>query len=619
MNLPSDDLEIRAQAANRQGNKTYIRLNRWWHILKFYRTSQILRRTLGLLKQIVTGKRYSIPNLTDHKSLEIRTTNSAAFDQLAKIKRSACNFDSDSTVQNLQSGKIQLLNRTESIAKLSDQSLLWQFQFHYHEYLLALDSDHIGLVEKQIVDWLERFPMEDRAGHQSAWHPYSISRRIPVWISLMSSLPLSDELKNRMLNSCSEQTEFLSANLEWDLRGNHLIENIRAICLAGCFFKSGDHWLAKTKQVLSSQISEQILAWGEHFETCPMYHCQVLANFLEMMLVSRDVDSEIFRILTTPSDRMLGFLELIVHPDGEIPLLGDSCFGEAPSVQSVFDLAMANGLEPGSIDAEDCPYWIHRKGNQFLIFDRGQSSASWLPAHGHCDLLGIEASVDSSRIIVDSGLYNYDDDSMRAYCRSSFAHNVVMVDESNQHDTWSKFRMGRRGQVVRTDRGHDNGFDWASGFHDGFRHLGIAETGRLIAVRSGEYWMCVDTIARTTRTTHGFLHLAPESTLSRLENWRYRLTVDEQVFDVSFFGVLEVKIVKGWYCSGFGKREPTTTLEYVLDPNVIQAGGWLFRFQSPRPESKCSVEVVPIDSSTLEIQVNDPSGDFQKLRWNINK
>ena len=67
-----------------------------------------------------------------------------------------------------------------------------------------------------------------------------------------------------------------------------------------------------------------------------------------------------------------------------------------------------------------------------------------IPAHSHADIFSYELSYKGKRFIVDSGNYNYANDEMRKYCRSTAAHNTVTIDGKDQADMWSTFRVARR-------------------------------------------------------------------------------------------------------------------------------------------------------------------------------
>jgi len=530
--------------------------------------------------------------------------------------------------QQLLDGEIEVLNDMRALdwrmetAKNSTNakknSLLWQFQLHYHEYLLPLaessntradgnqyDAAQLKLIEQTIGSWIDQNSIDSSAAHIAAWHPYCISRRLPVWFCLLAVEPLDTGVRQRMQQSAHLQAAFLSRNLEWDLRGNHLLENIRALTLAACYFDTSESkaWLEQVREILAGQIEEQVLQTGEHFERCPMYHCQILGNFLEMMIACQPVDQSLHAQLKTISERMLKFLEEIVHPDGEIPLLGDSCFGEAPSVECIWELADAASLDPAPAVASDSiqttkgpgsaasrvgDYWIYRDQSNFLIFDRGNAGADNLPAHAHCDLLTMESSIGGVRWLVDSGTYNYEDDPMRWYCRSSLAHNVVSTGDQNQFDIWSKFRQGYRGWTSEINEGNIGDFCWATGSHNAFRRFGIPKVSRLIGIQSNQFWYCIDRLetrstsngSTPTKTASGFLHFGPEVKLSNHADQSWQLEFGKKRFDLNFFQCANVQAVESWYCPEFGKRIANSAIEYRFE-NGATTAGWLLTPAKP--------------------------------------
>ena len=109
-----------------------------------------------------------------------------------------------------------------------------------------------------------------------------------------------------------------------------------------------------------------------------------------------------------------------------------------------------------------------------------------MPAHAHADLLTFEASFGGRRLFVDSGVFNYEDDAMRRYCRSSAAHNVLQIDGHDQCDMWSRFRMGYRGWPTGLECGQTHGFHWARAAHNAYRRLGVPKLGRWLACRGSE-------------------------------------------------------------------------------------------------------------------------------------
>ena len=84
----------------------------------------------------------------------------------------------------------------------------------------------------------------------------------------------------------------------------------------------------------------------------------------------------------------------------------------------------------------------------FLIVDAGPVCPDYLPAHAHADMLNYELVIRGRRVIVDSGVYEYQAGAWRDYFRSTRAHNTVEINRENQSEVWSSFRVARRARPL---------------------------------------------------------------------------------------------------------------------------------------------------------------------------
>jgi uncharacterized heparinase superfamily protein len=130
-------------------------------------------------------------------------------------------------------------------------------------------------------------------------------------------------------------------------------------------------------------------------------------------------------------------------------------------------------------------------------------------------MFSFELALGGRRVIVDSGTYDYVPSEMRAYCRSTAAHNTVTINGQDQAEFWAAFRVGRRGHPhdVRMASTSD-GFE-LSGWHDGYRHL----PGRPVHRRrfhwhdAGSLVIHDEIIASQPVTAVARLHLHPDCRL----------------------------------------------------------------------------------------------------------
>ena len=633
---PVEDIASLVQAAN-QRSSLPSKLSRAANILRYYRTSQVLQRALRSVFPARTSAHNALP---PEETFSLRDGAKQKMRDLAATRSPRTTKSLRTLSSDLSQGKFTLLEESCELGMPIDwqgqqaahPSHLWRFQLHYQEYLLDLASgiateggekvQNWPVIWRIVTDWIRNNPAQPA---EDAWHPYCISRRLPVWAQLITLQEPPEGLREEFLQSFAHQAEVLSKTLEFDLGGNHLLENLTALALAGAFLEGprSDQWLELATHHLQKQLPPQVLPHGEHFERAPMYHCQVLGNLLQVAHAAVGVREDLANLCGETASEMYGFLQAILHPDGEIPLFGDSCWGEAHSVDEIKSLASLRGFSPQGQRTQGAspatvvgPYWTWREAEDTLVFDTGPAGASTLPAHAHCDLLGFEASIAGQRWFVDSGLFDYNEGLMRDYCRSSAAHNGVTVGHQNCCDVWSRFRMGRRGRPTRFEHGQQGGFSWCQASHDGYRHVGIPEISRLMVLHTGGLWTCLEHEARNPDSPLiGRLHLAPEVELQQLGSQQLVLTNGGIQRWLTVTAGVKLGLAKGWYCERFGRRTRTQVITYrPAETNSPRATfGWSL---SPSAETGAAVTIVDPLKGLAEIAIEGSSEMFRRQIFN---
>ena len=384
------------------------------------------------------------------------------------------------------SGELQFHSRRESVGfppawNRTDLPRSWLYHLHFHEFLWRLTFEH---ARETARDWIVCHP---RAPYRVGWEPYPTSLRIVAWCTYFfgrqRSRTAADRAFRTMLwRSIREQAQHLARNLEWHLLGNHLLENAAALAVAGSCFDDDDAraWFRKGCALLRRELPEQILPDGGHVERSPMYQCRVLHVLL--VLLATGVP-EIRALVLPRLASVARALTSLTHPDGGIALLNDSAFGiypdpgrltreagVAPAGSGVFALAVSGY------------YGARTREGHYVVCDAGPVGPDYQPGHGHADLLSFELSLCGARIVVDSGISSYEAERMRAYCRSTRAHNTVEIDGRDQVELWGagRFRVGRRCRprdVTWGGRQRNGAFE-LSARHDGYRVLSGRPTHR---------------------------------------------------------------------------------------------------------------------------------------------
>jgi uncharacterized heparinase superfamily protein len=347
-------------------------------------------------------------------------------------------------------------------------SRLWLFHLHYFDWLRQRElSTNRGL--EHIHSWIS----DHRDG--TGWHPYPCSRRIVNWIGFLLERGVMDE---RIHRSLVVQLHHLWHGVEWDLMSNHLIANLKAILFGVRFFRGPFAWAmtAKTGEILREQLARQILSDGGYEERAPMYQAQVLEDLLDLISFLDPFDPLVFTIRDA-AERLLTHLASILHPDGRLPLLGDSADGMVPSPGELIEHAAALGLRPSSkaeaelVSLSESGYLRARRGRWCLVARTGAIGPDHQMGHAHADSCTFELSLGGRSVVADTGCGHYDRGAERDLMRSTAAHSTLEIDGLSSSEVWASHRVGRRAKPLQPEVQEMGDLVTATCGHTGYRHL----------------------------------------------------------------------------------------------------------------------------------------------------
>ena len=539
-------------------------------------------------------------------------------------------------------------------------SQLWRYHLHYFDGLPELlVADAAATALALMTDWTARVPMAETST-RDAWHPYVVSLRLVNWMLCLAALPRDVEPPRPLIESLAVQTVFVRRNLEIDVGGNHLLKNLKALAIAGCFWH-GDEARKLREEFTGAFVDalrRQLRSDGGHYEQSPMYHAQVFGDAIELATILRlsDAAAPELDAMLVPMD---AFLRRVCHPDGELVQFGDTASGIVPTPGALLAAAgVLRGHLTGALTARHALLLsaLTEEAREpsireqpiapdvtattalapeasgfvtlstaaapgFLVVDAGPVCPDDLPAHAHSDLFGFEASVGGARIVVDSGVAEYAAGPWREYFRSTRAHSTVMVDGTEQSDCWGSFRVARRARVVEprvAEAPHVRGFSAA---HTGFDHLPRPVCHRRhFLVIAERCWVIVDDlIGEGGHTWTTFLHLHPAVVLNDTRDPGLVATRDGLALGIGWFGVPRPHCVsgardplQGWYAPAFGRVDPSPTLMATSEGQLPVRFGWLlvpgdqaregFNIEAPAIERL----IVRLGVETYDVNVGPP-------------
>jgi uncharacterized heparinase superfamily protein len=607
-----------------------------WHTVRYLRPAQVASRlrlrTQALYRRYSPGRasrRYQraatrLPlQPTEHRwnSARLGLAERAAPEDVA-----AASARAEQAVQ----GRFEFLNARYDLGRPIDwhaagPSQLWRFKLQYGRYLVdlaATRADGWPLVAALMREWIAANPL---GRVPDAWHPFVVSERLVNWMLAIRLCAPSSRTGDDILRSLAVQAVFVEDNLETDVGGNHLLKNLKAMLMAGCFWHGGqaDRWYEVYADAFARELDGQLLSDGAHYERSPMYHALVLEDALEAACAIRAAGRAIPPSLASAMRAMVAYLPHITHPDGEIALFNDSVFGEAPPPRALHAFAArvlddsetaktmttrhaafsADLVGPAAAPSPDgriratadgglvAVPALDRRG--FALVDVGPACPDDLPAHAHADLFSFELTLDGARWIVDSGVGEYQAGPWREYYRSTRAHNTVAVDDEDQIECWSSFRVARRARILGREVIEAPFVNGVTARHDGYSRLARpVDVRRTFVELDGRAWLIVDRLEGSgTHRWSSFVHAAPEVRAERHHDSSASLTRGSRRVTIAWFGVQEAAIVsgvqqplQGWYAPEFGRGVPASVLILTGSGSMPVEFGYLIVPDLPQSE-----------------------------------
>jgi uncharacterized heparinase superfamily protein len=378
----------------------------------------------------------------------------------------------------LRAGRLTLLGVTRTLGPAADwpaadwaqprEPLLWRFHLHYWDWAwsLAGEPDRPAARELFAAVW-RSWRAAVAPGHGVPWHPYPAALRAWSWCGMHGALVAGSDLDGPFLASLASHAGFLRRHLERDVGGNHLIKNLKALAGLAVFF-ADDALLGQVLDRLDRQLAVQVLADGGHYERAPAYHCQVLADLIDLAGLLRAAGHRSGPELPDAIRQMRGWLGAVLSPGGNVPLLNDGF----PVSRDLIALLRPGPRPSGPVLLlPDTGLVWATAGDWQLLADVGPPCPAELPAHAHADTLSCLLHVDGQPLLVDTGTSSYAPGADRSQERSTAAHNTVEVDGTDSTEVWGTFRAARRARVRGVTATATAGQVSIEAAHDGYRAL----------------------------------------------------------------------------------------------------------------------------------------------------
>ena len=517
------------------------KITRLYHTVKYLKAKQIIWRLINLIPRLISeDKNYPT-------RIEIR--KSSSFIPREQITIDYINF--------------KFLNETNSLNEVgwnnNISSKLWIYNLHYFEYLLQVNSSasQLDAQNKLIENWIDNNPF----GKGTGWEPYPTSLRIINWIKWHW---LTGGLSEKAKLSLWNQVRWLNNRLEYHLLGNHLFINAKALLFASAFFNfnTNSKYFKTANSILKTELEEQFLEDGAHFELSPMYHSLAMEDLLDLISISKILPNNLpLKLIQEKYLKGMNWLENMIYNNYELSHFNDCANGIAPIYSELEAYAKKLGIEREIRADKKINYYnssgfvVYKDEKSHLITDFGKIGPNYLPGHAHADTLSFELAVKGERVVVNSGTSIYGNSVNRLFQRGTAAHSTIQIDMENSSEVWSGFRVARRAfpfNIQINSNSESNNRISFQASHNGYSRLKNKPIHTRKFYFLNNTWSIEDEISGYGNIVESRIYLHPEIDIQKKER---DLIFSKKNIDLIKFNYdlnLDLKIIDSFYHDQFG-------------------------------------------------------------------
>lgn len=331
--------------------------------------------------------------------------------------------------------------------------------------------------------------------------------------------------KDRWLRSVYEHCHFIAGHFSrFSSANNHLLGEYMGLLVGAltwpCWPESS-HWLKTGSTGFEAEALQQTGEDGVNKEQAFYYHHEVADMMLMCALIGRANGVTFGTAFWERLEDMLVFIAATMDSSGNVPMVGDADDALMAHLSqengwSHYQSLLATGavlfersdLANKAIFFDEKSRWLlgDQAGQKFValqdttveeprtafndsgyyilgarygapdevraLIDCGNLGYLSIAAHGHADALAMVLSAGGREILVDPGTYAYHTQKKwRDYFRSTYAHNTVTIDGSNQSEIGGNFLWLSKANAHCLDFKAVGEMQSFEGWHDGYMRL----------------------------------------------------------------------------------------------------------------------------------------------------
>jgi uncharacterized heparinase superfamily protein len=358
----------------------------------------------------------------------------------------------------------------------------------WHDFSWVADILSIGGGAKDAVRALVQSWLTDNTSwHPIAWRADVLATRIYIWIVHFDEIASREAdrlLRRAMLVSLAGQLRHLARIAAWEVAGPARLRALKGLIAGLVVFGSSGKRVMRALRAIELELPSQIFPDGGHRLRSPSVQLDVLRDLIDTRAALRAGKIEVPGALQEAIDRMAPMLRFFRHGDRKLALFNSSIEEDGILVDLVLTRSETKGRAP--TQAPQTGFQRMQAGHSLVLVDTGKPLDGFNEA-AHAGPLSFEMSQGRERIIVNCGGYRGTQRAWRQVSRSSAAHSVLVVADTNAIEINDDATMGAGPTTIRCERAEDDGHQWIAASHDGYRQrFGLVYARELYLAGDGE-------------------------------------------------------------------------------------------------------------------------------------
>ncbi len=329
---------------------------------------------------------------------------------------------------------------------------------------------------------------ESSAWHPIAWRSDVVATRIFAWIVHFDEIAGREAdrpLRRAMLASIARQVRHLSRTAAWELAGAARLRALKGLIGGLAALGGSEKRMARALRTLERELLVQILPDGGHRTRSPSVQLAVLRDLIDIRAVLRAAKLEIPGPLQLGIERMAPMLRFFRHGDRRLALFNNSVEEDGVVVDLALTRSETRGHPP--MQAPHSGFQRLQAGPSLVLVDTGKPPPRGFDGEAHAGTLSFELSQGRERIIVNCGGYRGARPAWRRVARSSAAHSVLVVGDTNAIEITAGGSLGHGPSSVRCERAEEGGHQWIAATHDFYRRrFGLTYARELYLAADGD-------------------------------------------------------------------------------------------------------------------------------------